>query len=50
MIYICFNLIRPCNVLEKTYQKDQGIKGQPAYSEISLFTMMLLVTCMISVM
>ncbi|XOD67595.1 MAG: transposase [Flavobacteriales bacterium Tduv] len=28
--------------IRKIYQKGQGIKSQPAYSEISLFTMMLL--------
>ncbi|XOD67510.1 MAG: hypothetical protein ACMUEL_06100 [Flavobacteriales bacterium Tduv] len=28
--------------IRKMYQKGQGIKDQPAYSGISLFTMMLL--------
>ncbi|XOD68140.1 MAG: transposase [Flavobacteriales bacterium Tduv] len=28
--------------MRKIYQKDQGIKGQPVYSGISLFKMMLL--------
>ncbi|XOD67665.1 MAG: hypothetical protein ACMUEL_07005 [Flavobacteriales bacterium Tduv] len=28
--------------IRKIYQKDQGIKNQPAYSGISLFKMMLL--------
>ncbi|XOD66528.1 MAG: hypothetical protein ACMUEL_00235 [Flavobacteriales bacterium Tduv] len=28
--------------IRRIYQKGQGIKGQPAYSEISLFKMTLL--------
>ncbi|XOD66534.1 MAG: hypothetical protein ACMUEL_00270 [Flavobacteriales bacterium Tduv] len=31
--------------IRKTAQKGQGIKGQPAYSGISLFKMMLLSHC-----
>ncbi|XOD67832.1 MAG: hypothetical protein ACMUEL_08025 [Flavobacteriales bacterium Tduv] len=35
--------------IRKIYQKGQGIKGQPAYSGISLFKMILLSTGMISI-